>query len=141
MQSSRSFSVQRAFLCHGSTANCRSCIVRNLPTCGGAVYSIGLYTPPCGAVLLFPAKAKEENPSLYGDIELMFTAGVDDGDSDKVNYAAAYKEADKWLKAHPGKTINDFAGAVDHHYYNSPDWFRPTQIITMKAIIQEILPK
>lgn len=68
-------------------------------------------------------KAKEENPSLYGDIELMFTAGVDDGDSDKVNYAAAYKEADKWLKAHPGKTINDFAGAVDHHYYNSPDWF------------------
>lgn len=55
------------------------------------------------------AKAKEENPSLYGDIELMFTAGVDDGDSDKVNYAAAYKEADKWLKAHPGKTINDFA--------------------------------
>ena len=69
------------------------------------------------------AKAKEENPSLYGDIELMFTAGIDDGDSDKVNYAAAYKEADKWLKAHPGKTINDFAGAVDHHYYNSPDWF------------------
>ena len=51
MQSSRSFSVQRAFLCHGSTANCRSCIARNLPTCGGAVYSIGLYTPPCGAVL------------------------------------------------------------------------------------------
>ncbi|MCI5937234.1 MAG: Ig-like domain-containing protein [Eubacterium sp.] len=69
------------------------------------------------------AKAKEENPEMYGDIELMFTAGVDDGDSDKVNYAAAYKEADAWLQAHPGKTIDDFAGAVDHHYYNDPEWF------------------
>lgn len=69
------------------------------------------------------AKAKEENPDLYGDVELMFTAGVDDGDSDKVNYPAAYKEASDWLKKHPGKTIKDFAGAIDHHYYNNPDWF------------------
>lgn len=69
------------------------------------------------------AKAKEENPDLYGDVELMFTAGVDDGDSDKINYPAAYKEASDWLKKHPGKTIKDFAGAIDHHYYNNPDWF------------------
>ena len=59
----------------------------------------------------------------YGDIELMFTAGVDDGDSGKDIYMQAYNEAAKWLKAHPDKTINDFAGAIDHHYYNEPSWF------------------
>lgn len=48
--------------------------------------------------------------ALYGDIELMFTAGVDDGDSGKDVYMEAYNEAAKWLKAHPDKTINDFAG-------------------------------
>ena len=34
-----------------------------------------------------------------------------------------FGEAAKWLKAHPDKTINDFAGAIDHHYYNEPSWF------------------
>ena len=67
--------------------------------------------------------AKKTNPELYGDIELMFTAGVDDGDSGKDIYMQAYNEAAKWLKAHPDKTINDFAGAIDHHYYNEPSWF------------------
>lgn len=67
--------------------------------------------------------AKKTNPALYGDIELMFTAGLDDGDSGKDIYMEAYNEAAKWLKAHPDKTINDFAGAIDHHYYNSPSWF------------------
>ena len=67
--------------------------------------------------------AKKTNPALYGDIELMFTAGVDDGDSGKDVYMEAYNEAAKWLKAHPDKTINDFAGAIDHHYYNEPSWF------------------
>lgn len=68
-------------------------------------------------------KAKKENPSLYGDIELMYTAGVDDGDSGRDVYMSAYEEASSWLKAHPDKTILDYAGAIDHHYYNSPDWF------------------
>ena len=67
--------------------------------------------------------AKKTNPALYGDIELMFTAGVDDGDSGKDVYMEAYNEAAKWLKTHPDKTINDFAGAIDHHYYNEPSWF------------------
>ncbi len=67
-------------------------------------------------------KAKKEKPELYGDIELMFTAGADDGDSG-ADYMGAYKEAEKWLKAHPDKTIADFAGTIDHHYYNTPDWF------------------
>ncbi|MDE7326445.1 MAG: hypothetical protein K2N63_09230, partial [Lachnospiraceae bacterium] len=68
------------------------------------------------------AKAKEENPVLFDRIELMFSAGVDDGDSG-VDYMASYEEAARWLAEHPDKTINDFAGATDHHYYNSPSWF------------------
>lgn len=66
--------------------------------------------------------AKAENPALYGDVELMFSAGVDDGDSG-IDYMYAYEEAAKWLKANPDKTINDYAGAIDHHYYNDPSWF------------------
>ena len=67
-------------------------------------------------------KAKEENPTMYGDIELMFSAGPDDGDSG-ADYIKAYDEAAKWLKANPDKKITDFAGAIDHHYYNDPSWF------------------
>lgn len=68
-------------------------------------------------------KAKQEKPELYGEIELMFSAGIDDGDSGRANYIPAYERAAKWLLEHPGKTINDFAGVVDHHYYNEPSWF------------------
>lgn len=67
-------------------------------------------------------KAKKENPEMYGDIELMYSAGVDDGDSG-LDYMPAYQEAERWLKENPDKTIQDFAGAVDHHYYNEPSWF------------------
>jgi alpha-L-arabinofuranosidase len=68
------------------------------------------------------AAAREENPELYGDIELMFTAGVDDGDSGS-DYSTAYEVAAEWLAENPDKDISDFAGAIDHHYYNSPEWF------------------
>lgn len=67
-------------------------------------------------------QAKKDNPVMYGGIELIFSAGVDDGDSG-IDYMPSYEEAAKWLKEHPGKTINDFAGAIDHHYYNDPGWF------------------
>lgn len=67
-------------------------------------------------------KAKETNPNLYGDVELMFSAGADDGDSG-ADYMSAYREAADWLIKHPEKTISDFAGAIDHHYYNEPAWF------------------
>lgn len=53
-------------------------------------------------------QAKLEKPELYGDVELMFTAGLDDGDSGD-HYMNAYEEAAKWLKEHPDQTINDFA--------------------------------
>ena len=68
------------------------------------------------------AKAKEENPEMYGDIELIYSAGLDDGDSGN-HYFASYEEAQLWLDDNPGKTVSDFAGATDHHYYNDPDWF------------------
>lgn len=45
--------------------------------------------------------ARKESPAMYGGIELIAN----------------------WLKEHPGKTIKDFAGATDHHYYNDPGWF------------------
>ncbi len=67
-------------------------------------------------------EAKKKNPALYDGVELMFSAGPDDGDSGDT-YILAYKEAEKWLAANPGKTINDYAGAIDHHYYNEPEWF------------------
>lgn len=67
-------------------------------------------------------KAKEENPEIYEGVELMFTSGADDGDSG-ADYMAAYERAAEWLLKNPDKTINDFAGVIDHHYYNDPDWF------------------
>ena len=67
------------------------------------------------------ARAGEEDPGMYGDIELMFTAGVDDGDSG-ADYMAAYEEARSWLEEHPGAALGEFAGAIDHHYYNTPNW-------------------
>lgn len=69
------------------------------------------------------AKAREEKPEIYGDIELMFSAGIDDGDSGYSQYIAAYQEASDWLAKHPDRSITDFAGAIDHHYYNPPEWF------------------
>ncbi|MCR5742330.1 MAG: carbohydrate binding domain-containing protein [Lachnospiraceae bacterium] len=68
-------------------------------------------------------KAREENPEMYGDIELMFTAGTDDGDSGAAMYRAAYERMTDWLGDNPDKTAADYAGAIDHHYYNTPEWF------------------
>lgn len=67
-------------------------------------------------------KAAKENPEMYGDIELCFTAGVDDGDSGR-DYINAYNRAAAWLEANPDKDVTDYAGIIDHHYYNTPDWF------------------
>lgn len=72
-------------------------------------------------------EAKKKNPEMYGDIELMYSSGVCSGedahDYNRGNYFASYQEAQNWLNSHPGKTIKDFAGVVDHHYYNDPAWF------------------
>ncbi len=68
-------------------------------------------------------EAREENPEMYGDIELMFTAGTDDGDSGYSMYIYAYTQAYNWLQDNPDYDVTDFAGAIDHHYYNTPEWF------------------
>lgn len=68
-------------------------------------------------------QAKKENPGMYGDIELIFTAGPDDGDSGRGMYMSAYKYAKEELDNGDFKNITDFTGLIDHHYYNAPEWF------------------
>lgn len=68
------------------------------------------------------AEAKAENPELFEGIELMYSAGVDDGDSGS-HYIDAYENTENWLNRHTDKTVLDYAGAIDHHYYNEPEWF------------------
>lgn len=67
-------------------------------------------------------KAAKESPELFEGIELMYSAGTDDATSGADNYKS-YQYAEEWLEEHEDKTILDFAGATDHHYYNTPEWF------------------
>ncbi len=69
------------------------------------------------------AQARAENPELFDGIELMFSAGTDDGDSGHNMYIAAYDHAQIWVEDERDRTIDEFTGAIDHHYYNTPDWF------------------
>ncbi len=66
--------------------------------------------------------AKTRDPALYGDIELIYSAGASDGTHSE-NYLKSYEYARDWLAAHPGKTAAEFAAATDQHYYNTPQWF------------------
>lgn len=68
-------------------------------------------------------QAKIDNPDMYGDIELIYTAGPDDGDSGHGMYIDAYKYAKEQLDNGKFTDIEDFAGLIDHHYYNVPEWF------------------
>lgn len=67
-------------------------------------------------------EAAKENPELFEGIELIYSAGPDDGTSG-ADYFKSYQYAEKWLNANPDKSILDFAGVTDHHYYNTPEWF------------------
>ncbi len=69
------------------------------------------------------AEARAADPELFEGVELMFTAGPDDCDSGSGIYMPSYEYIEKWLKKNPDKTLADFAGATDHHYYNTPEWF------------------
>ena len=66
--------------------------------------------------------AKVQNPALFGETELIYSAGASDA-THGANYIKSYEYAKQWLEAHPGKTARDFAGATDQHYYNDPEWF------------------
>lgn len=64
--------------------------------------------------------AKAENPDLYEGIELIYSSGGDDGLSG-ADYLSSYEYAKNQLGS--SKAATDFAGAVDQHYYNEPEWF------------------
>lgn len=66
--------------------------------------------------------AKQEKPALYEGIELIYSAGASDA-THSGNYIKSYEFAEEWLSENPDKTVKDFAGATDQHYYNDPEWF------------------
>lgn len=61
--------------------------------------------------------AKAENPALYDGIEIIYSAGC--SHSANPDYIKAYEYASDKLSDEE----NNFAGAIDHHYYNGADWF------------------
>ncbi|MBQ7117280.1 MAG: hypothetical protein IJN88_03615 [Clostridia bacterium] len=65
---------------------------------------------------------KAENPELYEGLELIYSSGADDATSG-ANYLASYEFAKDYVTENAITDIKDFAGATDHHYYNTPDWF------------------
>lgn len=67
-------------------------------------------------------EAALQNPELFAGIELLYSSGLDDATSGAENYKS-YVNAEKWLLTNPGKTVPDYAGAIDQHYYNTPEWF------------------
>ncbi len=66
-------------------------------------------------------KNKELYPELYEGLELIYSSGADDAISG-VNYFASYEYAKDYITEN-GITVDEFAGATDHHYYNEPSWF------------------
>ncbi len=65
---------------------------------------------------------KAKNPELYEGLELIYSSGLSDG-TNSTNHGKSYVFAKEWLDENPEYTVNDFAGATDHHYYNQPSWF------------------
>lgn len=66
--------------------------------------------------------AKNASPELYEGIELIYSSGAFDATHSE-NYIKSYEFAKNWLDNNTDKSINDFAGATDQHYYNQPEWF------------------
>ncbi len=65
-------------------------------------------------------EAKAENPDRYDGIALIYSAGA----SDALN-GGNHKKAYEYAAAQLGDAENTlaFAGAIDEHYYQSPEWF------------------
>ena len=66
----------------------------------------------------FNAQAKI-NPGMYEGIELIYSAGASDAINGG-NYIKSYKYAKDNIE---DGNVTAFAGAVDQHYYNAPEWF------------------
>ncbi len=64
---------------------------------------------------------KAKNPELYDGLELIYSSGANEGTT-SMNYVASYENAYDYIKEN-NMTIDEFAGATDHHYYRDPSWF------------------
>lgn len=64
---------------------------------------------------------KAKNPELYEGLELIYSSGANEGTT-SMNYVASYENAYDYIKEN-NMTIDEFAGATDHHYYRDPSWF------------------
>ena len=64
---------------------------------------------------------KAKNPELYEGLELIYSAGAAEATSGW-NYYNSYVNAYEYV-AENGITIEEYAGAIDQHYYMDPDWF------------------
>lgn len=67
-------------------------------------------------------KAKAENPELYKGLELIYSSGASDA-THGGNHLPSYQYAQNELKEMNSNDAKDFAGAIDQHYYNDPEWF------------------
>ncbi len=66
--------------------------------------------------------AKAEKPELYDGLELIYSAGPSDA-THGANYIKSYEFAEQYIKENGLADALDFAGAIDQHYYNDPEWF------------------
>ncbi len=64
---------------------------------------------------------KANNPELYEGLELIYSAGAAEATSGW-NYYNSYVNAYNYV-AENDITIEEYAGAIDQHYYMLPDWF------------------
>lgn len=64
-------------------------------------------------------EAASEQPELYDGIELIYSAGAADAVHGG-NYIKSYEYAKEHIN---GGDALSFAGAIDQHYYNDPEWF------------------
>ena len=64
---------------------------------------------------------KAKNPEMYEGLELIYSAGAAEATSGW-NYYNSYVNAYEYAKEN-NIDINDYAGAIDQHYYMTPDWF------------------
>lgn len=67
-------------------------------------------------------EAKAKNPKLYEGLELIYSSGAADA-INGWNHIPSYKYVKEQLDKMGSTDAKDFAGAVDQHYYNEPEWF------------------
>lgn len=64
---------------------------------------------------------KAKNPELYEGLELIYSSGANEGTTSTL-YGDSYENAYDYIKEN-NISIDEFAGATDHHYYRDPSWF------------------